>query len=278
MRTWRGWLVGGVLVGLACTQPRHQRDGKVGDGSASDAASIAGEADVGALVPDGASPTTDAAGGAGGGAGTGGGATGGSGMAGAGGGGDFPLTPILDSFNMANGPLLDTNWWTEADVGVPWTVVDNQAVSQGEKARRTEWRGDGFDARQEAFFTLAEVPPQGRVYLLFQCAESCNCAYAAYDSGLLHFGYENEGTPCGPHDLVITPMKLEDGPAGNRLGVRTRADKKVEVYLNGRLFQTYDLAGWSRVGMKGWIGFRADLTGYLGVSVKLDDFGGGSLP
>jgi hypothetical protein len=289
MRGWRGWLVGGVLVGLACTQPRHTRGGKAGDGGASDAGAIAGETDTGVLQPDGPSGPADAAGGASGGAGTGGTATGGAGVAGtggatggtaggapggAGGGGDFPLTPILDSFNMSDGPLVDGNWWNEADVGVPWRVAGNQAVSQGEKARRTEFRKE-FDPRQEAFFTVTEVPAKGRVFLLFECAESCNCAYAAYGEGLLHFGYEDEGTPCGGHDVAITPMKLE---AGSRLGVRTRGDKKVEVYLDGRLFQTYDLATWSRAGVKGWIGFRADLTGYLGLAVKLDDFGGGSLP
>lgn len=191
------------------------------------------------------------------------------GAAGAGGGStfSFPQTPVIDDFEYTG--LATSQKWSAIGAENNWLA--NGVLTSTTSDPTTLFTLATFGAKQEAYMEITELPPKGGVYLYFS-GKPCDAAYLKYDPvGSLHVGKEAQTGVCTDVDVAVDPVHLE---AGDQLGVRTRDDQRIDVYINGNLFKTYDF-----IATAGQLGLGANLTGApSGSTVSIDNFGGGGLP
>lgn len=180
----------------------------------------------------------------------------------------FPTTPVVDNFNRANGALGGS--WVGATTGM--TIASN-AMVQGSQDVTMVWNGAVFGASQEAYVTFVALNNAAPEHDFMMCVQGLS-----WDTGHIEVRYE------GPTSSVfITSYSGAQGwisrgtvnvayAAGDRFGVRVRADNTVEVYRNATLMGTASVAGWTYAGLGGHVGMT--LTGTTGTII--DDFGAGN--
>jgi hypothetical protein len=185
---------------------------------------------------------------------------------------DFPSTPVLDTFNRANG-RLGSNWLfsTQPD---QYRIVNN-AVLTG-KGGPAAWR-TSFGANQEAYITLSSINPSGKFHALMLKARGANASQSA-----LLVSYDAVGQQILVEALVpgtgfvVFPgisATLEDGSV---LGARALADGTVQIYvdcLQIGVVDTVPQAGNLYVNTGGRIGVWYFET----PNATFDNFGGGNL-
>jgi hypothetical protein len=182
----------------------------------------------------------------------------------------FTLTGVLDNFNRSNGSLGGL-WLATSGV----TVNSNQLASSGGSSSPV-WNGAVFGADQEAYVTLSLITTSSPEHDLMLKVQGTSAT-----AGYLEIRYDavqrvmlvSTFTPGTGWRLWATSPTVTF-VAGDQLGARTRASGAVEIYLNGGLFYSTSIAGWTYAASGGRIGLSLENAN----SSRLDNFGGGSVP
>lgn len=179
----------------------------------------------------------------------------------------FPLTPIRDTFDRADGPI--GAGWT-GDTG-NYAIYSNTLRGAG-GAGGVRLSGAAELADQEAYFTLYAIDPAAAYDLLL------NLQGADPDGTGLRARYDPAAgevvlttfVASGPAEPVGAPLPATFA-AGDQFGVRAYRNGVVEVYRNGGLIGTRSLAGWAYAGAGGGLGLRL-----VAGAPEVNDFGGGT--
>ena len=181
----------------------------------------------------------------------------------------FPQTPLLDSFNRANGPIGQS--WSGATTG--YSIINNRLDVAGGGA--AFWSANSFGANQEAYITLSTIDQNAEEINLILKAQS----QTQWQSGSLVIWYDpvnrnvsvwtygSGGWTQWGANIAVTLIN------GDRLGARASANGQVEVYRNSTLLGTRDLSSWTYSAGGGYIG----LWMINGGNAVVDDFGGGQI-
>jgi len=181
----------------------------------------------------------------------------------------FPTTPVLDTFNRANGPIGGA--WADQTAGL---VIDSNALAQTGGSATTVWSGGAFGPDQEAFVTLSALTAGASEHDLMLKVQG-----TTWSSGHIEVRYD--GTY--PRVVVSTYSSQQGWQArgilgglsfqpGDQLGARAYANGTVQVYKNGAAVGTASVAGWPYAALGGRLG----LTIAGATSSRLDNFGGGT--
>ncbi len=187
----------------------------------------------------------------------------------------FPSTAVLDDFNRANG--------SPVDAAHPWVRTGGQAVINANQwslpsAGDAIWNAT-FGAAQEAFVTLPNASWPTQFLLFLKCqGTSPSAAHLAlfYEAGAgsNRLGVESFDPARNPN--FITHGRIDVTlAAGDRIGARTLADGRLEVFRNGAPVGTIDVSSFAtpttggRIGIGWWGGATT--------AFRADDFGGGNV-
>lgn len=182
----------------------------------------------------------------------------------------FPLTPVLDNFNRANGPLGAN--WTGTLTGL--TITANQLDSNGAEAYPI-WAPTVFGPDQEAYVTIAVSPASTNsqdLNLKIQGTTGLPDARVEvrYDMTASRVLVSTYHPVSGWNTwLTIAPVFFT---SGDRLGARAYANGIVKVYKNATEIGTADITAWPYHASGGRIGLTIDFA----PDGRWDDFGGGS--
>ncbi|MCB8944474.1 MAG: pectin esterase [Ardenticatenaceae bacterium] len=190
----------------------------------------------------------------------------------------FPATSILDDFNRANNNILGLNWH---DTNPPASYRINANTLQIRTGAFAEVTWDilpsGFGPDQEVFFTFTDVSTLADEQGLILKDTGPNLIEVLYD-------YPNSQVEIwtkdgGAWQQQDTLNGVSFG-VGDQFGARTLADGTVNVYKNGTLIGSTNIAGaWPYTAGGGDIG-----VGFIGTTnsgagnARIDDFGGGNVP
>jgi len=185
----------------------------------------------------------------------------------------FPSTPVLDSFNRADGGIGSAWSGNTAD----YHIASNQlSVDYNGSNNDIYWKNEPFGADQEAYVTFTQVDPAGDEQALLLKSQS----NITWGDGVLEVVYDALNNraqvvtwnwPQGwvQHGADI-PVTFADG---DTLGARAFADGTVEVYKNGTLLATRDITSWAHYADGGYVGLW-----FIGADgAVLDNFGGGTI-
>ena len=186
---------------------------------------------------------------------------------------DFPSTPILDTFNRANG-AMGHNW---SGNKTKYTINANQLkVISNASNSDVYWASQAFGADQEAYITFSDISATATEQDLLLKSQSnttwghgvLEVLYDAPNQRAQVWTYEwHEGWVKHGADIPVTFVD------GDQFGARAFADGIVEVYKNGILLATRDITSWLYYDQGGYIGLW-----FIGAqNAKVDDFGGGAL-
>ena len=185
----------------------------------------------------------------------------------------FPTTPVLDSFNRANG-AIGSSW---SGYPAAFSILSNQldVVSSG-WFTSILWNNTSFGADQEAFVTFAQLEAAaGNEHSLILKSQSSS----ATSSGLLYIMYDHATQVVQVwtyHPSQDWVQRGADIPvtfaAGDQFGARAKADGSVEVYKNGSLLATRSIMAWPFYASGGYIGLWLVNAG----AARADNFGGGN--
>ncbi len=183
-------------------------------------------------------------------------------------GAPFPTTPVLDSFNRANG-ALGSAWESVLD-GVS---IRDSALVQSAGLATPVWREGWFGPMQEASITLHALTPSPHHTLLLKVqgddpqAGNVQVRYHHGDRRLSVATYTpNSGWVT--HG-VLEPFTFDPG---DRFGARAYANAIVEVYRNEEVVGTFSIDGWPYASGGGRIGLALENN----KTSRLDDFRGGT--
>jgi hypothetical protein len=185
----------------------------------------------------------------------------------------FPTTPVLDTFNRANG-AIGINWGGYASA---FSIASNQLdVVAGGFDTYAFWRNTAFGADQEAYFTFAQVDADSSEQSLFLKSQS----NTSYGNGVIEVLYDANADIVQVWTFHPTGGWTQRGANipvtfvnGDQFGARALANGTVEVYKNGVLLATRSITGWVLYASGGYIGiWFADAA-----DARLDDFGGGNV-
>ncbi|MBK7584495.1 MAG: hypothetical protein IPI67_30370 [Myxococcales bacterium] len=230
--------------------------------------------------------TGGATGGSGGATGGSGGATGGAGGSGGGTGGStggsggtpgcptlgaaFPATPVLDNFNLANGPPNPSKWLL--DVGA-FSIESNALRNSAQNGDITLIWYDPRCADQEAYLTVTQLDLTAKeLYLSMKrqsVADGCNTIEVLYEPPNHEIGVY---TCTGVNNWVGHGTFAMTLKAGDVFGGRARANGGVEVYVNGAIKLSTSITSWQHYAKPGYIGIGWSAPSGAGI---VDDFGGG---
>jgi hypothetical protein len=185
----------------------------------------------------------------------------------------FPATPVLDSFDRADGPL-GSSWISDAH----FNVVANAA-------RYTEFCPNGsggcgpgtaiwsteLGPTQEIHVRLASLPGYGYIDLLLK-SDTGRHVSVHYDVGMKTIEISSAGPGGGSHHTQ--PFVLA---RGDQLGARHYPDGRTVVFRNGAVLVETRTAGWAFNDAGGRVAFYAACAGN-GAGTTFDDFGGGNVP
>ena len=186
---------------------------------------------------------------------------------------NFPSTPVLDTFNRANG-AMGHNW---SGNKTKYTINANQLkVISNASNSDVYWSGGPFGADQEAYVTFSDVSATATEQDLLLKSQS----NTTWGDGVLEVLYDAPNQraqvwtyewPAGwvQHgaDIPVTFVN------GDQFGARAFANGTVEVYKNGTLLATRNITSWSHYAGGGYIG----LWFIDAQNARLDDFGGGTI-
>ncbi len=199
----------------------------------------------------------------------------------------FPATPILDTFNRANGGL-GASW--AGNTGA-FQIFQNQARTTLGLGGSVRWNPASFGANQEAYFTFTRVSAVSLEQALFLKLNGTVPAAAA--SSAIEVLYNRvAGTVVvrtkvpGTFLWVTRATWPASFAAGDQLGARALQDGSVSAYKNGVSLGTVNVTG----GANPWPAAYAQGGGRIGVTfigafvpilntdARLDNFGGGTMP
>lgn len=182
----------------------------------------------------------------------------------------FPQTPVLDTFNRANGPL--GNNWAGSING--YALVNSQVdVGFGGDLF---WAATSYGATQETYVTLNTIDTDAtEIDLLLKSQSS-----SYWGSGLLMVHYNAPNQQLQVWSYAPTQGWRQWGSdlavalgVGDQLGARATAAGQVEMYRNGNWLGSRDVSGWPYATSGGYIGLWM-----VGANdAVLDNFGGGTL-
>ncbi len=186
---------------------------------------------------------------------------------------NFPSTPVLDTFNRANG-AMGHNW---SGNKTKYTINANQLkVISNASNSDVYWASQAFGADQEAYITFSDISATATEQDLLLKSQSnttwghgvLEVLYDAPNQRAQVWTYEwHEGWVKHGADIPVTFVD------GDQFGARAFADGIVEVYKNGILLATRDITSWLYYDQGGYIGLW-----FIGAqNAKVDDFGGGAL-
>gem|GEM_PF-2081584 len=185
----------------------------------------------------------------------------------------FPLTPILDDFNRADGAI--GNNWSGNTSG--YNILSNQLLVKSKNANLDiYWNNTSFGPDQEVYFTFSSVSSTAYDQDLLLKAQDTSSWGAMidvqYDATwnrviIWTFAQGQSWVQYGS-DIPVTFAN------GDQFGARALADGTVEVYRNGVLLATRDVTSWPYYSGGGYLGL------WFGdaKNVLIDDFGGGNIP
>ncbi len=187
--------------------------------------------------------------------------------------GTFPTSPVLDSFNRANG-AIGSSW-----SGYPgaFSILTNQLdVTSGGWNTSIMWSPTSFGANQEAYVTLNQLDAgNGNEHALILKSQSST----SNTSGLLYVMYDHAAKVVQVWTRHPTQDWVQQGASipvtfavGDQFGARARADGTLEVYRNGTLLGTRSITSWPFYANGGYIG----LWFVKANGVLADNFGGGN--
>lgn len=182
-------------------------------------------------------------------------------------------TAVLDNFNRTNGSLTG-NWSGFASA---FSIAANQLdVAPGSYDTYIFWNSTSFGADQEAFFTFSQVDvnsPEQSIFLKSQSSTS-------YGNGAIEVLYDANGDFVQVWTFSSAQGWVQRGANiavvfqnGDQFGARAKTNGMVEVYRNGTLLGSRDVAGWTYAANGGYIGLWFVNAG----NAVLDDFGGGTV-
>jgi len=182
----------------------------------------------------------------------------------------FPLTPVLDTFNRANG-AIGGNW---IDQVTGFVIASNQLAPAKNADTFVEWNGAVYGPNQEAFVTLSTSPasaPEQNLMLKTQGT--------TWSAGHLEVSYRASAakvvvstfTPPRTWTVMGTITSITLVP-GSQLGARATSDGVVRVYRNGTSIGTVSVPAYAALG--GRIGVSVSKS----IATRFDNFGGGNVP
>jgi len=182
----------------------------------------------------------------------------------------FPSTGILDDFNRSSGAIGSS--WSGSTTGYS---ITGQKLDVG-TGQDIYWNMAYQGVAQEAYVTLNTIDPDASEIGLALKAQS----NTGISPGQLEVVYDPEGNIVQVWTNNTSNGWLQQGadiPAtfsnGDQFGARVWASGQVEVYKNGSLLGTRNVASWPYYGHGGYIGLY-NLNGH---SMVLDNFGGGTM-
>lgn len=185
----------------------------------------------------------------------------------------FPASPVLDTFNRANGSI-GSNW---SGFPASFSILTNQldVVSPG-WFTNILWSPTSFGPDQEAFVTLAQLDTvSGNEHSLILKSQSTG----GTPNGMLYVMYDHWNQIVQiwtHHSLQGWVQQGTDIPvvfaAGDQFGARAKADGTVEVYRNGALIGSRSVTAWPFYNSGGYIG----LWFVNAAAARVEDFGGGN--
>jgi hypothetical protein len=197
----------------------------------------------------------------------------------------FPYTPLLDTFNRANG-ALGANWGGQP---TRFAILNNTENVTGAGLSTAHWMGATYGPNQEVFFTFDTIAANAEELGLLLKLNGASAASASMSA--INVNYDRRP---GQNNIQIWTHQASQGwrlratfPAitfnvGDQLGARTLADGTINVYRNGVLLGTASVTGGAAPQ---WPATLAAGGGRIGVymvtpanSVRVDNFGGGDVP
>ena len=200
----------------------------------------------------------------------------------------FPLTGILDNFNRANG-ALGNNWRGNRNQAI-YRIINNEV--QQRSSGLAFWNPVTFGANQEAFFTFNKISATAYEQdLLLKVNGVSNSGGLGANARMIQVLYDALASQVRIETLapsqgwvVRVAWNGITFAVGDTFGARTLSDGTVNVYKNGVLVGTTNIATgpnpWpaSAVASGGKIGVWFNGTAAPPNDARFDDFGGGTLP
>ena len=185
----------------------------------------------------------------------------------------FPVSPVLDSFNRANG-AIGSNWSSNTSA---FSILSNQLdiVSSG-WFTDILWNVSSFGSDQEAYVTFVQLESaSGNEHsLILKSQSSSNTS-----SGVVYVMYDHTNHVAQVWTFEPAQGWVQRGAdipvtfaLGDQFGARARADGTVEVYRNGTLLGTRSITAWPFYASGGYIG----LWFVNSNAARADNFGGGN--
>ncbi len=182
----------------------------------------------------------------------------------------FPSTPVLDTFDRADGPMGPS--WGDANSGL--AIAGNTLAQAAAGWYDAVWLPAAFGADQEAYVTLATVStatPELDLMLKVQGT--------TWTSGLIEvrhdpsLGQVNVSTYDGTAGWrTWLSLANEHLASGDQLGARAYATGVVDVFVNGALAGSANVSAWPGYANGGAIGLEMGSA----TASRMDAFGGGT--
>ncbi len=182
----------------------------------------------------------------------------------------FPQTPIVDSFDRANGALGGS--WTGQTTS--YRITGNELTQQPGYGS-VVWNGAAFGPNQEAYVRLDAITATSNEQNLMLKVQGTSWSNGhvevRYDAPLARVAVGTYHPSAGWQTWGYIPVTFA---AGDRFGARALADGTVEVYRNATKIGTHSVAAWPFAALGGRVGMTLDNA----TASRFDDFGGGDLP
>ncbi|MBW7886475.1 MAG: hypothetical protein H3C34_28375, partial [Caldilineaceae bacterium] len=196
----------------------------------------------------------------------------------------FPYTPVLDTFDRANG-TVGGNWAGQTG---RFIIANNALQVRVNGVSTMHWSVDTFGPNQEAFFTFAAVGPSTDEHGLLLKLNGGN----ATSQGASFIEVFYDGRPGQNYVDVWTHTRVQGWvphtrftgvtyAAGDQFGARALADGTVTVFKNGSPIGSTNVT----TGPSPWPANLAAGGGAIGLyfvtppnDARMDNFGGGTMP
>ncbi len=186
----------------------------------------------------------------------------------------FPSTGILDNFNRANG-AIGSNWSGNT---AGYNISSNKLLVKSRNANLDiYWNNAYFGPNQEVYFTFSSISATATDQDLILKSQSTS----GWGYGFIEIWYDAVGNRVQVWTFDQAQSWVQHGADipvtfvnGDQFGARARADGTVEVYRNGVLLGTRNVATWPHYASGGYLGI------WFGNAkdVLIDNFGGGNVP
>ena len=182
----------------------------------------------------------------------------------------FPSTPVLDTFDRANG-VVGGQW---ADQTATFSINANM-LAPASSVGYIEWNGATYGQDQEVYVTLGAFPGASLEQNLMLKTQGSTWS-AGHIEVTLNGGSSNVTVYTLQTGVGWTTIGTVTGAgfvAGDRFGARALANGSVQVFRNSTVIGTFSVAGWAYAAAGGRIGISYDTA----TGSRFDNFGGGNV-